>query len=164
METLYNFLVSDAALIVLVAWLFIAVFWIERWQAVFSRAVMLLKEPIIFKKDHDLDIPLYPRTFFSESANNLRDTLQDPFSKIAEAIKKAGKFVLNIAYDENHKVRVFGYLMFLAFFILFVLADAIAVANTLFVMGFWSGNVPELLGRFDLAVFGDAFGIVMTVK
>lgn len=154
MEILYNFLASDAGPIVLVAWLFIAVFWIERWRAVFSRAITLIKEPIIFKKDHELDIPLYPRTFFSESANSFRDTLLDPFSRIAKAISNAGRFVLNIAYDENHKVRVFGYLMFLTFFILFVLADAIAVANTLFVMGYWSGDVPELLGRFDLAVFG----------
>jgi hypothetical protein len=153
METLYNFLSSDAFPIILVVWTFIAVFWIERWRKVLSRIIALLKEPLIFKQDYISDIPLYPRSFFSESANKLRDILQDPFSKMAKAMFNAVKFVIGIAYEEEHKIRIFGYLLFFSFFIAFVLADAIAVANTLFILGFLE-DVPALLGRFDIAVFG----------
>ncbi len=153
METLYNFLASDAFPIILVLWIFVAVFWIERWKKVLARTITLMKEPQIFRKDHSSDIPLYPRSFFSESANNLRDTLQDPFSRIAEAVLKAVKYIIGIAYKEEHKVRIFGYILFFSAFVAFVLADAIAVANTLFVMGFLA-DMPALLGRFDIAVFG----------
>lgn len=153
METLYNFLASDAFPIILVVWIFIAVFWIERWGKVLSRIISLVKEPQIFKQDHNSDIPLYPRSFFSESANKLRDILQDPFSKISEAILNAAKYIIGIAYEKEHKVRMFGYILFFSVFAAFVLADAIAVANTLFVMGFLV-DMPALLGRFDIAVFG----------
>lgn len=153
METLYNFLTSDAFPIILVLWVFVAVFWIERWKKVLSRVVMLVQEPQIFRKDHSSNIPLYPRAFFSDSANTLRDILQDPFSKVAESVQKAVNYIIGIAYEEEHKVRIFGYLLFFTAFLAFVLADAIAVANTLFVMGFLT-DMPDILGRFDVAVFG----------
>lgn len=153
MESLYNFLVSDAFPIIFALWAFVAIFWIERWKKVLSRVVMLVKEPQIFLRDHNSDIPLYPRSFFSDSANNLRDMLQDPFSKIAEAIMIAVKYIIGIAYKEDHKERIFGYILFFCAFVAFVLADAIAVANTLFIMGFLT-DMPSLLGRFDVAVFG----------
>lgn len=153
METLYNFLTSDAFPIIFALWVFVAVFWIERWKKVLSRAVNLVREPQIFRQDHDSDIPLYPRSFFSESANNLRDILQDPFSKVAGSILNAVKYIIGIAYKEEHKVRIIGYILFFCAFAAFVLADAIAVANTLFILGFLA-DMPDLLGRFDVAVFG----------
>jgi len=164
MDTLYNFLTSDAFPIILILWVFVAVFWIERWRKVLTRIIALVKEPQIFKLNHDSDIPLYPRSFFSDSANKLRDILQDPFSRIAEALSNAVKYIIGIVYEEDHKIRVFGYILFFCAFVAFVLADAIAVANTLFVMGFLT-DMPALLGRFDVAVFGGSLlALILSIE
>jgi hypothetical protein len=64
-------------------------------------------------------------------------------------------------YSEEHPFRTLGYFLLLAMFIFFVLADAIAVANTLFVLGLWQGEMPELLNRFDVAVFGGSLAALI---
>jgi hypothetical protein len=54
--------------------------------------------------------------------------------------------------------------IFLIGLIFFVWADAIAIANTLFVLGLFGGALPDWLARFDLAVgMGSLIAIMVSV-
>ncbi|MBE0683142.1 MAG: hypothetical protein IH589_14625 [Anaerolineales bacterium] len=154
-EIFYNLFNSQAFWVVMAVWAFICIAWTERWKPVLERLGRLVIKPLIFKKDANPDnVPFYPRSFLEDSANGLRDTLKQPFTDLIRVVSGWFSNLANIIYSKDHPFRTLGYLLLLACFLFFVLADSIAVANTLVVLDLWSGTLPELLGRFDIAVFG----------
>jgi hypothetical protein len=159
---LYNLLNSEAFWVIAAIWIFVCVVWTERWRTLLGRIGKLVMKPIIFKTDTNPDnIPFYPRTLFEDVSNGLRDKLRQPFKDI---IRVVGEFVIkmkSMIFSEEHPFRTLGFFLLLALFIFFVFADAIAVANTLFVLGLWQGEMPELLTRFDIAVFGGSLAALI---
>lgn len=154
-EILYNLLNSQSFWVVLAVWLFICIAWTERWTAVLQRLGKLVVKPVVFRQDAFPDnVPFYPRAFFEDSANGFRNTLRQPLSDLIQVVSKWFRNLANLIYDKDHPFRTLGYLLLLICFLFFILADSIAVANTLVVLDLWAGELPELLGRFDVAVFG----------
>jgi len=154
-EIFYNLLSSQAFWVVAVVWLFICIAWVERWRPLVERLGRLVIKPVIFKLDPEHDnVPFYPRSFLEDIANGFRDKLKEPFTAIITVVSNFFSGLASIIYSREHPFRTLGYLLLLACFLLFVLADAIAVANTLVVLDLWAGVLPEILGRFDIAVFG----------
>lgn len=154
-EIFYNLLNSQAFWVVMAVWAFICIAWTERWKPVLERLGRLVIKPTIFRNDSNPDnVPFYPRSFLEDSANGLRNTLKQPFTDLILIVTNWFRQLANLIYDKEHPFRTLGYLLLLVCFFFFVLADAIAVANTLVVLDLWSGELPELLGRFDVAVFG----------
>ncbi len=154
-QIVYNLLNSQVFWVLLLVWAFICIAWVERWKPLFERLGKLFLKPVIFKPASiSDDIPFYPRSFMEESANGLRDTLRKPFADIIKVFSGWISNQYRLVYDKDHPFRTLGHLLFFGSFLFFVLADAIAVANTLQVLGYWSGTMPPILARFDLAVFG----------
>jgi hypothetical protein len=154
-EMLYNLLNSQAFWIIMGIWLFICIAWASRWRVVLVRLATLVPKPVIFTPDPEPNnIPFYPRKFMEDSANAFRNYLRKPFSDSLKMFSGWVKGQHRLVYSSEHPFRTLGYIIFLAAFLFFAYADAIAVANTLSVLGLFSGQVPPLLTRFDLAVFG----------
>ncbi|MBI2758036.1 MAG: hypothetical protein HYX49_05095 [Chloroflexi bacterium] len=154
-QIIYNLLNSQVFWVLLLIWIFICIAWVERWKPLFERLGKLFLKPVIFKPALILDdIPFYPRSFMEESANGLRDTLRKPFSDIIRVFSGWVGNQYQLIYDRERPFRTLGHILFFGSFLFFVLADAIAVANTLQVLRYWSGTMPPILTRFDLAVFG----------
>lgn len=170
MENLYNLLSSTAFWVVAGVWLFICIAWVEKWKPVLDRLGKLFLKPIIFREDPDPEnVPFYPRKFMEDSANGFRDTLKRPFADLISAFSGWISSLINTIHNKSHPFRTFGFLLFLVSFLFFVLADAIAIANTLAVIGITFGAIPEILTRFDIAVFGGSLlaliiGIVLVFE
>lgn len=154
-EIFYNLLNSQAFWVVVAVWVFICIAWTERSKPVLERLGRLVIKPIIFRNDPNPDnVPFYPRAFLEDSANGLRNTLKQPFTDLIRVVSNWFRQLAGLIYDKEHPFRTLGYMLLLLCFMFFVLADSISVANTLVVLDLWSGTLPELLGRFDIAVFG----------
>lgn len=157
-ELIYNLLNSQAFWVVAVVWVVICIASIERWKPLIERLGRLVIMPVIFKEapePKDLEpVPFYPRKFMEDSANGFRNMLTQPFTNIIIAVSGWLSRLGTLIYSREHPFRTLGYLMLFTCFLFFVLSDAIAVANTLVVLDLWAGTLPEILGRFDLAVFG----------
>lgn len=155
-EIFYNLLNSEAFWVVIAVWVFICIAWTERWKPVLDRLAKLFVMPVIFKKNDrpNSDVPFYPRSFLEDSANGFRDTLKQPFTDLIKVVSNWFSQLASLVYSKEHPFRTLGYLLLLVCFLFFVLADSIAVANTLVVLDLWSGTLPAILGRFDIAVFG----------
>jgi len=154
-EIFYNLLNSEAFWVVIAVWIFVCIAWTERWKPVLDRLGKLVVKPVIFKTDPNPEnVPFYPRDFIEDSANGFRNTLRQPLTDLIRVVSNWFEHLANLIYSKDHPFRTLGYLLLLVCFLFFVLADAIAVANTLVVLDLWSGTLPELLGRFDIAVFG----------
>lgn len=161
-EIFYNLLNSEVFWVVVAVWLFVCIAWVERWRLLLERLGRLVMKPIIFKTDPNPDnIPFYPRGFMEDAANGLRNKLRQPFTDVIKVVRQFVSKLITLIYSEEHPYRTFGHLLLLACCLLFVLADVIAVANTLFVLDLWQGKMPELLGRFDLAVFGGSLAALI---
>ena len=154
-EIFYNLLNSQAFWVVVAIWGFICIAWTARLKPVMDRLGKLVVKPVVFETDPNPEsVPFYPRKFLEKSSNGFRDTLQQPFSDLIKIVIKWFGYLANLIYSKEHPFRTLGYLLLLVCFSFFVLADSIAVANTLVVLGLWAGTLPEILGRFDIAVFG----------
>jgi len=170
METIYNLLSSTAFWVVIAVWFFICIAWVERWRPVVDRLGKLFLKPVIFSEDPNPEnVPFYPRKFMEDTANGFRDTLKRPFADLIKAFSGWISSLINVIHNKEHPFRTFGFFLFLASFLFFVLADAIAIANTLAVIGITFGAIPEILTRFDIAVFGGSLlaliiGIVLVFE
>lgn len=155
-EIFYNLFNSEAFWVVIAVWVFICIAWTERWKPVLERLAKLFTMPIVFRKNDrpNSDVPFYPRSFLEDSANGFRDTLKQPFTDLIKVVSNWFSQLASLIYSKDHPFRTLGYLLLLTCFLFFVLADSIAVANTLVVLGLWAGTLPAILGRFDVAVFG----------
>ncbi|MBI3173210.1 MAG: hypothetical protein HYZ25_05790 [Chloroflexi bacterium] len=154
-EFFYNLLNAQAFWVVLAVCFFICIAWVERWRPLLERLGKLVVKPVIFKKDSEPNnVPFYPRSLIEDSANGFRDTLRKPFADVIVVVSNWFTKLASLIYSKDHPFRTLGFLLLLGCFSFFVLADAIAVANTLVVLNLWAGTLPDLLGRFDFAVFG----------
>lgn len=154
-EFFYNLLNSQTFWVVVVIWAFICIAWTSRLKLVLDRLAKLVLKPVIFEADPNPDdVPFYPRKFMEKSANGFRDTLKQPFLDLIKVVVGWFAYLGDLIYSKEHPFRTLGYLLLFVCFLFFVLADSISVANTLVVLGLWAGTLPEILGRFDIAVFG----------
>lgn len=161
-EIFYNLLNSEAFWVIVAIWVFACIAWTARWKALLERDGRLVMKPIIFKPDPNPEnVPFYPRGLMEDSSIGFRDKLRQPFADIIRVVRSFVDNMKSLIYSKEHPFRTLGYTLSLALFLFFVLADAITVANTLFVLGLWSGEMPELLGRFDLAVFGGSLAALV---
>lgn len=154
-EIFYNLLNSQAFWVVVAVWVFVCIAWTERWKPVLERLGKLVIKPVIFKNDPAPEnVPFYPRSFLEDSANGFRNTLKQPFTDLIRVVSNWFRQLAGLIFNKDHPFRTLGFLLMLFCFLFFVLADSIAVANTLVVLDLWSGVLPDILGRFDIAVFG----------
>ncbi len=152
-EQLYNLINSQVFQIVAVIWLIILIVWKEKWSAVLGRTVNLLKKPLVFRKDpHPENVPLYPRELLEDSSNSFRKALTEPLVGVIRVLHGWLSNIVKTVHNPNHPRRTLGSIFFFAAFLLLVYADAVAIANTLYVLQI-STSIPPLLAYFDIAVF-----------
>jgi hypothetical protein len=157
-QFLYDFIHSQYFGFLLIVWVVIDIIWIGRWRDLIGRIEKLIKKPWIFAKDaNPEEPPLYPREFLEQLAQNSKaPSKRSDESKKEEQPTTFMKALRVQVFDINKPLRSFGHVLFLAFFVFFLLADAISVANTLVVLNVISDELPPILQRFDLAVLGGA--------
>jgi hypothetical protein len=142
--------------ILAIIWLVVDFAWIGRWRALIARISKLFRAPWIFEKDTESEEhPLYPRRFLEQLAqNNISGGRGGSGSNdnLDKWWKALGDRVLG---DVSPLVSI-GHVISLIFFLFFIFADAVTVANTLVLIGVESPNLPPILQRLDLAILGGA--------
>lgn len=162
-EILYNLLHTPMFWIIIALWAFILIAWTSRFKAVLDRIGKLIIKPVIFRKDPEpRNVPLYPREFMEEVAIPFRDTLRKPFAASLKGLSEWIKTNLHaLIFDKKHPFRFAATLLFLALFILFVIADVIAVANTLALLDLYSGQLTGWIAKYDLAVLAGSLAALL---
>jgi len=163
MQFLYNLVNWQYFGILAIIWVIADIVWVGRWKALVGRVGKLITKPWIFKKDKEPhDPPLYPREFLEQLAlNSRRETKTDAESKTSKEgkderiLEKWASSLMDLVFDARKPIRSLGYLLALAFFIFFLFADTIVIANTMVLLGLM-GNLPPVLQRLDLAILGGA--------
>lgn len=167
LQFLYDLSQSPFFPILLFIWVAIDIFWTKRWRALFERLGKLVTKPWIFAKDPEPKVPpLYPREMLEQLAqvSSTRERKSDDArakttSDGKETKKPKMGFLDSLReriFDSDHPFRTVGYVIFLAGFVFFLVADAISVAQTLAVMGLITEVLTGVFTRFDLAVLGGA--------
>jgi len=143
--------------IVVVVWLVVDFLWVGRWKSLLERISLLFSKPWIFAKDPGPQAhPLYPRMFLEQMAQaNIPagggKSGPDSGDSLSKWWKGLGEQVLGV---ESPLVSI-GHVISLIFFLFFIYADAVTVANTLVLIGI-EGTLPPILQRLDLAILGGA--------
>jgi len=140
--------------IFLITWILIDLVRVPKWKALLERMHELITKPWIFDEDENpKEPPLYPRTILEQLASiKFKDSTESSkpiFSWIDQLAK-------NI-FDTNKPLHTFGYVIALALFVVFLLADAITVAATLDLLGVISlYSLPTILSQLEIAIIGGA--------
>lgn len=150
--------------ILAILWVVIDLVWVNRWKNLIERLGTLITKPVIFTKDTEPNKPpLYPRGFLEELAlNSRREAKANPSlnastdSKSDGTLKKWVNAQRDLVFSPENPLRSLGYVISLAFFVFFLIADAIVVAATLVLMGVISPDLPPMLQRLELAILGGA--------
>lgn len=152
-EQLYNIVNSTTFQVVAVIWFVILVLWKEKWSGVLTRTINLIKKPTVFTKDvNPENVPTYPRAFLEEVSISFRDTLTQPLMNVTKNFHTWLSGVFGLVYDHQHPFRTIGYLILFVCFGMLIYSDAVAIANTLFILNI-STDINPLLTNFDFAVF-----------
>jgi hypothetical protein len=155
MQTANSLLNWPYLVILAVIWLIIDFAWASRTKALGARISKLFSAPWIFEKDKEPQgHPLYPRVFLEQLAQNNIGGRADSGSgdNLSKWWKALGIRVLG---NVSPLVSI-GHVLCLIFFLFFIFADAVTVANTLVLIGVESPNLPPILQRLDLAILGGA--------
>lgn len=150
--------------ILAIIWIIVDLIWMERWKKLIERIGKLIKKPWIFEPDPMPDEPpLYPRRFFEQLALNGRyEDKTETDAKVGRKTKNDGIYTEWLdsqrkrVFDAGNPIRSLGYVISLVFFVFFLIADAIVIANTLVLMGVISPDLPPALQRLELAILGGA--------
>jgi hypothetical protein len=138
-----------------IIWLIVDLAWVARWEALMARIGKLVSAPWIFAKQPDpYGHPLYPRVFLEQLAQSELPAGKGgptPGNTLSKWWKALGDRVLR----SSSPLVAIGHVLSLIFFLFFIFADAVTVANTLVLIGV-EGNLPPLLQRLDLAILGGA--------
>ncbi|MFC2065109.1 hypothetical protein ACFLXB_08445 [Chloroflexota bacterium] len=143
-------------LIIGIIWLFTDFAWISRWKDLLSRISKLFSAPWVFAKDPTPDRhPAYPREFMEQLAQaDLPAAKADDGS--VNSLTHWWKSLSSRVLGEVSPLISIGHVLSLVFFVFFIYADAVTVANTLVLIGVQSPDLPHLLTRLDLAILGGA--------
>ncbi|MCZ2127651.1 MAG: hypothetical protein LC099_07740 [Anaerolineales bacterium] len=155
LQTLYELTQWQYFWFLLTVWIIIDLIWFGQWKRLGERVSKLITKPVIFEKDEEPDKPLlYPRRFMeslaqSKKSDNEAD-IENPFKKFVDAQRA-------LAFNPEHPLRTFGYLITFVGFWFFAIADLIIIANTMVLMALMPANLPDLLQRLDYAILGGSF-------
>ena len=146
--------------IIVVIWLIVDFAWVGRWRSLLGRISQLFSVPWIFAKDPQPQVhPLYPRIFLEQMAQaNLPTGGSGSAGKPAsgDALSRWWRSLGDSVFGNVSPLVSIGHVISLIFFLFFIFADAVTVANTLVLIGIESPNLPPLLQRLDLAILGGA--------
>ncbi len=149
---LYNIFASATFPVFALIWLVIAIGYKSRRDALIFQLGNLLAKPIIFERDISGSLEFYPRVFFEAVSVAFRDSLYLPFKSIINAFTNFILMQAKLIYNPDKPMRVLGYGFFFISFVLFIYADAIAVANNLIVVGVLAPQIPSFLQHYEIAV------------
>lgn len=161
-QFIYDVFNSPATWVVIVIWALICILDAKRRDPFLGRIQDLITKPIVFKQDQNPESNrFYPRANLEDIATAILKALKYPLNGIVDGFKKWIKSQIELVWRKDRPFRILGFLMYLGLFVLFVWADAIAIVNTLATLRLLSGDVPEFLTRFELAVAMGSLGSVI---
>jgi hypothetical protein len=155
-----TFIPLQYILIPAIIWLIVDLAWVSRWSALIARISKLFRAPWIFEKDTEAqEHLLYPRKFLEQLAqNNIsggRGGGSASGTGSGDNLDKWWKALGNRVLGDVSPLVAIGHVLNLVFFLFFIYADAVTVANTLVLIGV-EGALPPILQRLDLAILGGA--------
>lgn len=158
-ELLYNILKSQLFAPFVIVWLIICVANQSARKSFLSRLSILVSKPIIFEKDeYPNDSNLYPRRLLEQIATMFQKAFTQPLEVVIDQFKLWIRLQASFAYRPETPIRIVGYFLYLALFILFVWANAISVVTSLDILRIFDGPIPALLTSFEVAVFMGTLG------
>lgn len=162
LELLTNIINSQIFAPFVIVWLIICFANQNARESFLKRLSILISKPIIFKEDEfPNDYVFYPRRLLEQTSMMFRDALHYPLRGVIEQFTLWIKLQVSLASSSNRPLRVVGYFIYLAFFILFAWANAIGIVTSLDLLNIFSGQVPQLLTSFEVAVFMGSLGSIV---
>ncbi len=159
MVQLLDIISSPATWIVLLIWALICILYADKRDPFLTRTWDLISKPNVFKVDQT------PRSYRFYSRENMEDiakaflsALKTPFNEIVAQFKNWILAQVNIVHNKERPLRILGFLIYLAFLVVFVWADAISVVNTLYTLDLYTDNIPPWLGNWGIAVTMGSLG------
>ena len=138
-----------------VIWVIIDFAWLGRSRELLARVSKLFSAPWIFEKDNKpQEHPFYPRKFLEQLAQNNISTGRFDSGTEDHASQWWKALSARVLGGVSPLVSI-GHVISLVFFLFFIYADAVTVANTLVLIGV-EGSLPAILQRLDLAILGGA--------
>jgi hypothetical protein len=156
--------------IIVAIWLIVDFAWVGRWRSLLGRISQLFSVPWIFAKDPQPQVhPLYPRVFLEQMAQANLPSGGSAKQGSSDVLSKWWKALGDQVFGNVSPLVSIGHVISLIFFLFFIFADAVTVANTLVLIGIESPDLPPILQRLDLAILGGALvsatvGIWMLVE
>lgn len=161
-ELLYSLFNSQVFVLVVIVWLIICVVNEKARNSFLTRLSILASKPIIFKTDeYPKDYALYPRLILEQTSMMFQEAFTHPLDSVIAQFKSWIRLQTGIAYRPETPIRVVGYFIYLAFFILFAWADAIGIITSLDILHIFEGQIPQILTSFEVAVFMGTLGSVV---
>ncbi|MHB8777889.1 MAG: hypothetical protein ACYC6R_09020 [Anaerolineales bacterium] len=162
LQFLYDLFRSQYFGILVIIWVVIDLVWIDRWKSLIGRIGKLIAKPWIFSRDKEPYEPhLYPREFLEQLAlNSRRESKTDSDSKTSDeptsrdSFQKWTTVVSARVFDIYNPIRALGHVLALAFFVFFLLANAITIANTMVLLALISPDLPPFLLRLEISMLG----------
>lgn len=132
-------------IIVLFAWLVLSLLKKDNWKALLARVIKILRKPYIFSIDSQEDNDLvYPRKFLEQ----LAQIKSDNTGAFGRFLAKQSSML----FDEKYPFRTISYVVVFGFFLLFVLGDVIAAAQTLELLQMEVDFLPESLNKLSISL------------
>jgi hypothetical protein len=144
-------------------WLLICIADKEARNALRVRLSTLVAKPLIFEKDPEPEsYPFYARNLIERTAVVFREAFTLPLHSVISQFQEWIKIQTSLVYNPKSPKRIVGYFLYLVFFLLFVWADAIAIANSMASLNILSvKQLPQYLTYFEVAVFMGSLGSVI---
>lgn len=164
-DWLYNLLTSETIYYVVGIWLLICIAWKSKRDLLITTLIGLVSERVIFEKvGHADSISFYPRNLLEKVASAFQRALVMPLDGVINGLQRWLDGLVNLIYNKDKPWRTFGYLLFLLLLVVFILADAIAIANALDVAGWINYELPAILQKYEIAAaMGSLFAIITGV-
>jgi len=144
-------------------WAAICLLWTSRLREMLSRIWVLIRKPVVIYRDPEPEnVPFYPRAFLEDGTEGFRNSLTDPFSRSIKLFMEQIRNLTNVFNKNGQISRLFGYILFLMGFTVFLSTNLAFISDTLDLLGLAFSNQKLFPYSFSIfALVGTMIAFIM---